>query len=186
MIPTASPEVRRLCWLIRAVALLLLVTVLVLYLATWLLPDLELWTQPWARLARVAGLQPGSLAALAPMDRFIMGVVTVPYLASLAWAFHHLDRMLRGFARAEYFERATVGHLRAFAGYLLLAKALLLVAIHVRVAMLVSLSSDTRAHFAINVSSDEIALLLMCALLFLIARMMEEGRRLAEENRGFL
>ena len=38
----------------------------------------------------------------------------------------------------------------------------------------------------VNLSSDDMAVLLMCALFFLIARMMEEGRRLAEENRGFI
>ena len=30
------------------------------------------------------------------------------------------------------------------------------------------------------------ALLLLCALIFLIAHLMEEGNRLAEENRSFL
>ena len=43
-----------------------------------------------------------------------------------------------------------------------------------------------RMHVAVSLSSDELALLLMCALFFLIARMMEEGRRLDEENRSFL
>ena len=37
-----------------------------------------------------------------------------------------------------------------------------------------------------NLSSDELALLLLCALIFLIAHLMEEGNRLAEENRSFL
>ena len=39
---------------------------------------------------------------------------------------------------------------------------------------------------SLNLTSDELALLLVCAVIFLIAHLMDEGGRLAEENRGFL
>ena len=87
---------------------------------------------------------------------------------------------------ARFFERATVGHLRAFSGYLLLAKLLSLLAMHARVAAMVHLVGHEHVRAVVNLSADDMSVLLMCALFFLIARMMEEGRKLAEENRGFV
>ncbi len=181
-----SPQVRRLCLLVRVVGLLLLASVLALYLGTWAFPDLELWNQHWALLARVAGLPPTAGSGLPAGQRIALGAVTLPYLACLVWAFCHLELLLRGFGRGEFFEKATVRHLRAFAGLLLLAKALSLIAGHVRVAMFTAWTAPSHMRIAINMSSDELALLLLCAVIFLIAHMMEEGHRLAEENRSFL
>lgn len=181
-----SPQVRRLCLLVRVVGALLLASVLALYLGTWAFPDLDLWNQHWALLARVAGLPPTAGSGLPAGERFALGAVTLPYLACLVWAFCHLELLLRGFGRGEFFEKATVRHLRAFAGLLLLAKALSLVAGHARVAMYTAWTAPSHMRIAINASSDELALILLCALIFLIAHMMDEGHRLAEENRSFL
>ena len=59
-----------------------------------------------------------------------------------------------------------------------------LVAAHVRVAMYAPIAGA--ANLSFSMTSDELALLLLCALIFLIAHLMEEGGRLADENRGFL
>jgi Protein of unknown function (DUF2975) len=179
-------KVRRLCWLVRAVALTLLASVLVLYLGTWAFPDLGLWDQHWARMARIGALPADAARTLAGSDRFLVGAVCLPYLIALVWAFRHLGLMLRGFERGEFFERATVAHLRAFAGFLLLAKGLSLIANHVRVGLFAPLVGLAHGRISFNISSDELALLLLCALIFLIAHLMEEGNRLAEENRSFL
>jgi Protein of unknown function (DUF2975) len=184
MVTPVLPKVKRLCWLVRGVAITFVASVLVLYLSTWLFPDLAIWDQHWAKVLRVGGFPPTAAKDLSGSDRFFFGAVYLPYLVALVWAFHHLGLMLRGFERGEFFERVTVGHLRSFAGFLLLAKALALIAGHVRVAIFAPLLGHPRVMF--NVSSDELALLLLCALIFLIAHLMEEGDRLAEENRSFL
>ena len=93
---------------------------------------------------------------------------------------------LAAFSRGEYFERATVGHLRAFSGFLLIAKLLALGAMHVRSAMVMHMTEAKHQLLSINLSNDDLAVLLMCGLFFVIARMMEEGQRLAEENREFI
>jgi hypothetical protein len=186
---TSNPvplKIRRLCWLVRAVGVALLASVLFLYLASWLLPDLALWDQHWARMARIGGLPVKAANAFSGGARFLVGALMLPYLACLVWAFHHLNRLLAGFERGDFFERVTVKHLRGFAGYLLLAKALSLAAVHVRVAMYLPLSTGAGPRVAFDITSDDLALLLLCALIFLIAHLMEEGDRLAEENRGFL
>ena len=56
---------------------------------------------------------------------------------------------------------------------------------HVRVALYAGIAPPG-ARVALNLTSDELALLLVCAVIFLIAHLMDEGGRLAEENRGFL
>jgi hypothetical protein len=184
MVTPVLPKVKRLCWLVRAVAIAFVGSVLVLYLSTWIFPDLAIWDQHWAKMMRIGGFAPTAAKDLSGSDRFFFGAVCLPYLVTLVWAFHHLGLMLRGFERGEFFERATVAHLRAFAGFLLLAKAFALIAGHVRVAMFTPLAGHPKVLFSI--SSDELALLLLCALIFLIAHLMEEGDRLAEENRSFL
>jgi len=178
-------KIRRLCWLVRGVGVLLLVSVFVLYLSTWAFPDLDVWKQHWARIASVGALPPRAAASFEGMDRFLVGAASVPYLACLAWAFFHLHRMLRGFERGAFFERSTVRHLRTFSGLLLLAKFLSLGAAHIRVAMYLPVAAPgTRVGFSLT--GDDLALLLLCALFFLIAHLMDEGDRLAEENRAFL
>ena len=57
---------------------------------------------------------------------------------------------------------------------------------HARVALMGHMMGSERSHMAVNLSSDDMAVLLMCALFFLVARMKEQGRRLAEENREFV
>jgi uncharacterized membrane protein (DUF4010 family) len=94
--------------------------------------------------------------------------------------------MLRQFEVGRFFERETVSDLRAFSGLLLVAKFLSLAAMHARTAIVVHLVGHENARLSVNLSADDLAILLLCALFFAIAGMMEEGRRLSEENREFV
>lgn len=134
----------------------------------------------------LAGLPAGAVGQLAVGDRLLLASISLPYLAVLSYAFWRLDRMLGAFERGEFFERTTVAHLRMFAGALFVAKGLALLAMHARVHAYAFVVGAERSHGAINLSSDDLAVLLMCALFFLVARLMEEGRRLTEENREFV
>lgn len=181
-----SPSIRRLCRFIRFGSTIFVVGVVLIYLITWCWPIVHADSHPVMLRLHLAGLSADALRDLTIGDRLLIGAISLPYLAALTWAFYQLNCMLRGFERGDYFESVTVGHLRAFAGYLLLAKVLSLLAMHARVGALVHLLGHQNVRTLINLSSDDMAVLLMCALFFLIARMMEEGRRLAEENRGFV
>jgi hypothetical protein len=181
-----GPQIARLCRALRAGGALFVASILGIFALTSLWPDLSWWGHPFVVSLRVSGLPINALSALTLGQRLIVAACGVPYLIALAWAFYRLDRLLRDFGRGQFFERATVGHLRAFAGWLLVAKGLALVALHVRVAALMHFLGPGQVHAVINLSSDDAAVLLICALLFLIARMMEVGHDLAEENRGFV
>jgi hypothetical protein len=176
--------IRRLCRLIRWGSIVFITGVLGIYVLTWCWP----WVSGTGHLPliHIAGLPSNAMASLSPTERLLIAAISLPYLCALVWAFYRLGKMLSGFERAEFFERATVGHLRAFAGYLLLAKALSLGAMHLRVSVMVHVLGHNNMPVRMNLSNDDMAVLLMCALFFLVARMMEEGRRLAEENREFV
>lgn len=134
----------------------------------------------------LAGVSSTTLAALTTEQRLTLASASLPYLLFLVLAFYRLDRLLAAFARGEYFECKTVGHLRAFSGFLLLAKLLALAAMHLRSGMVAHMTNATTHTTSLNLSNDDLAVLLMCGLFFVLAKMMEEGRRLAEENREFV
>jgi len=182
--PTPSSTVQRLSRWIRYGAILFVASVLAVYVVTWMWPEVSRGHHAvWS--LHIAGLPASVVASLSTSERLLLAAVSLPYLATLVWAFHRLVRMLRQFERGNFFDRQTVSDLRAFSGLLLIAKGLALVAMHARVAIVVNLlGSKTR--MAVNLSSDDLAILLLCALFFAIAGMMEEGRRISEENRGFV
>ena len=180
------PAIQRLCRWIRFGSILFVAGVLAIYVVTWCWPVATGDAQHFMLRMHVAGLPASAMASLSLSERALIASISLPYLAALLWAFYRLGKMLRAFERGEFFERATVGHLRAFAGYLLLAKLLSLAAMHLRVGALVHLLGREKMRVMVNLSSDDMAVLLMCALFFLVARMMEEGRRLSEENREFI
>jgi hypothetical protein len=181
--PSISPSLARLCRWIRYGAVFFVTAVIAIYLVAWISPDITHHRHP---VLQLAGL-PGNLIASFPLEeRALLAAVSVPYLAVLVWAFHRLVRMLRAFERGAFFDRQTVSDLRAFSGLLLVSKLLSLAAMHIRVAMAIHLMPHKARVGVINLSSDDLAIVLLCALFFAIAAMMEEGRKLAEENREFV
>ncbi len=177
-----SPEIRRWCQGLRLGIAVFVIGLLALYIALWVWPEIRLGANPGHFI-----LQSSVPLQDVPMaDRLLLAAAGLPYLLILGYALYRLDQLLRGFMRGEFFDIATVGHLRAFSGYLLLAKALALLTMHLRAYLMLRMPGHDKLQFSIHLSNDDVAVLLMCALFFVIARMMEEGRRLAEENREFL
>ena len=187
MTTTSPSPVQSLSRWIRYAAYLMAASVVGIYLVTWLFPEVTSHAHSHG-VARIhlAGLPTTTFAALTPGERLLVASVSLPYLAAFVWAFLRLGRMLKSFERGSFFDRQAVGDLRAFAGLLLVAKILSLAAMHLRVAIVVHLLGHKPGQVLVNLSSDDLSILLLCALLFAIAHMMEEGRRLAEENREFV
>jgi hypothetical protein len=158
--------------------------VIAIYLVAWISPDITSHRHP---VLHLAGLPANVLASFTFEQRALIASMSLPYLAVLVWAFYRLVRMLRAFERGEFFERQTVSDLRAFSGLLLASKLLSLAAMHARVGLAMHLAEPQKVRVGmINLSSDDLAIVLLCALFFAIAAMMEEGRKLAEENREFV
>jgi len=182
--PSISPSLARLCRWIRYGAVFFVTAVIAIYLVAWIAPDITHRRHP---VLHLAGLSGTLLASFTLEQRALIASMSIPYLGVLVWAFYRLVRMLRAFERGAFFERQTVSDLRAFSGLLLISKLLALAAMHARVALAMHLTGPHQARVGvINLSSDDLAIVLLCALFFAIAAMMEEGRKLAEENREFV
>lgn len=130
-------------------------------------------------------LAPDAVAALAPGPLAVAMLANLPVLLLTAYAAWRLNALLNALQRGEIFAAATIGHLRAFAGAALGAMAW-----SVLDTLLRGLAWRTffgvEGYVNIGVSSEELLTMLVCLLFFLVAGLMHEGRRLAEENEGFV
>jgi Protein of unknown function (DUF2975) len=189
MITENQSSIQRMCRWLRVISALFIFGVLAIYLLSWLLPELSGGTHVAVMRLHLAGVSSDAMAQLSTAQRLQLSAASLPYLVVLVWAFIRLDKLLQSFARNEFFTRQAIGHLRAFSGLLLIAKVIALAVMHIRVGMvthLLSHANQPSQRVTLNLSNDDLAVILMCGLFFLLARMMEEGRRLAEENREFV
>ena len=124
--------------------------------------------------------------ALPLAQRIAGAALGLPALLALCYGMWRLARALGNVEREALFELDTIGHLRAFAGATLGATLLAIVEVPLRSLVMHFGFARVGDKFSIGVTSDQVLLILVCALFYLVIRMMHEGRRLAEENQGFI
>lgn len=132
------------------------------------------------------GMGTHTVAALAPGLRWAGLLCALPALLLLGYALLRLDRMLQACSGGQMFALRTVGHMKAFAACLL--GSLVLTVIEPALRAFVwrhGFGGPVRA-VNVGVSSEELMLVLICTLFFVVASMMHEARRIAEENEGFV
>lgn len=125
------------------------------------------------------GLDAAALRALAPSARLMGALLDLPQVLAMAYGLWRLAQLLRSIEQGALFARTAIAHLRAFAGATLLATVLAIFSVPLRALALAR-------PVTVGVSSDELLLMLVCGLFFLITHILHEGRRLAEENEGFI
>jgi hypothetical protein len=84
------------------------------------------------------------------------------------------------------FALRTVGHMKAFAAALLAALTLTVIEPALRALVWRHGVGSGAQAVQVGVSSEELMLVLICALFFVVASMMHEARRIAEDNEGFI
>jgi len=131
------------------------------------------------------GMNTAAKLAMTPGQRAVGAAIALPALLVLAYGLWRLDRLLLNFRRQQLFTARSIGHLRMFAGATLLATALAIVELPARMLALWLMRGGER-RLSVGLSSEQLMLMLVCALFYLITRLMHEGRRLAEENEGFV
>lgn len=132
------------------------------------------------------GIEAEAMRMLPPGPRLAGALIELPALLALGYGLWQLERLLLGCRDGAMFALATIGHLRAFAGATLVATLLSIVAVPLRTLAYRAGFGMSDARFALGVSSEELMLMLVCALFYLVTHMMHEGRRLSEENEGFV
>jgi len=178
-----SPSELRIARLSRGVAALLT-------LALWLLPagiaayvllfPQLLPSHPWVA---AAGISPRPL----PIGNSLAVLAVLLISASPAfWGLWELRRLFQGYAAGAIFTVAAARRLRHCAYALVsLAAAAPFGAMGLSLALSADLPPGARK-LAISFSSDDLGLLLLGVILLVIARVMGEAARLAEENAGFV
>lgn len=170
---------------VRVIRLLLIVCVclqLAFFVLAWadLLPH-DLFMQMSARDMTVAQMR-----ALSWAQRLAGAALGLPPLLALCYGMWRLAQAVANVERRALFDIATIGHLRAFAGATLAATLLAIVEVPLRTLVMHFGFHLPGVKLSIGVSSDQVLLILVCALFYLVTRMLHEGRRLAEENEGFV
>jgi len=171
--------------IVRLLSAVLGLLQLAYFLLAWIAPEpLQLGQVAMSFYPR--GMGGSTVAGLSPGLRWTGALCALPALLLLAYALLRLDRMLRACASGRMFALPTVGHMKAFAASLLGALVLTVIEPALRVAVWrLGFGGPPRA-VNVGVSSEELMLVLICALFFVVASMMHEARRIAEDNAGFI
>lgn len=172
------PRLRPWVWAVR--------TMCVLGAAILVLVPLWFWSSPeWvARLAeRLAGVHEVTVDARALR---LGALASVAPVALGLYALWQLWQLFAGYAQGRVFTRTALTHLRRFA-WSLLAGALLAPALRSLMSVLLTLGNPPgRRHLVIGLSWDDYMAVLLAAVLIVIASVMAEAVRLAEDNEGFV
>lgn len=165
-----------------------------LLLAVCVLLQLSFFVLAWSSLLPAGGfIQVGApemsieaMRVLALPQRLAGAALAVPALLSMCYGMWRLERMLANLERRAMFDHATIGHLRAFAGATLFS-TVMGIGEHPLRSVLFRFGFDARdTSYSVGINSEQLLLILVCALFYVVITMMHEGRRLAEENEGFV
>ena len=124
--------------------------------------------------------------ALSAQERIAGALVGLPSLLALGYGLWRLHCALVNIERKAMFGLDTIGHVRAFAGAALASTFLAIVEIPLRALAFRAALGLPGQQIGVGVTGDQVLLILVCALFYLIIRLMHEARRLAEENEGFV
>jgi hypothetical protein len=128
------------------------------------------------------------LAAGAALDRRagLAAGASLPGLALLVYAAWRLDGLLRAFQARDVFSAAAIAHVRAFAGGALGALLLAIAEQPLRALLWRHMLGIDGAAVQVSVSSESLLMMVACGLFYVFGGVLREGRRLAEENEGFV
>ncbi|RMF11557.1 MAG: DUF2975 domain-containing protein [Alphaproteobacteria bacterium] len=106
--------------------------------------------------------------------------------ALMMWGLYHLRYMLLECRAGRYFSIPSVTHFRRFAWALLLYAAAMPVRSALTSVVLTWHNPPGERALALSFSSNELSALFTAVLFVIIAHILEEGRKIADENAGFL
>lgn len=165
------------------------------FLAVYGLAEMLAWLAP-ALLSSgssqwMLALQNLALPQVAALPLWLRAVglaLALPALLLLAAAVRALSTVLRSFEQGAFFTPQTRHGLRRFTALLSGGTALSMLEPTLRSAVfsLLQPAPGGRLTLAFELSGSDLWTLLLCAVFYVIAHLMDEGQRLADENGGFV
>lgn len=159
-----------------AAALLLPVVVAVLWAHAERWGD---WGVAWSDAFRIAGMAP---ADLAPSQRLLGYLTDLPALAAGSYVFFTLAGICRRYGQGELFSTAVARAYRRFALGMLAWAGLKILSQTLLVLALTLDQPPGQRLLSIGIGSDSLAMALVGLAVHLLGQVMEEGRRLQEDN----
>lgn len=117
----------------------------------------------------------------------LTGIVCgLPVLGVLFYAVLQLNSILVSIKDGMIFSLRTIAAMQAFTGALLLYVVLSNLEKPLRALIINAMAKAPLLKVFFSLSSHEMLLILVCALFYILTAIMHEGRRLEEENKGFV
>jgi hypothetical protein len=178
-------DIRRHCRVIQLLLLVFLLIQTVFFVLSWVVP---VSLKGGSVVVQVAGqgLAQGAAGAMPDTQRLVGLALALPALLMMFRAAWHLDRMLRAFRQLAMFAIDTIAQMRGFAGASFLSMTLSILEPPLRALVYRYVLAVPNVKITAGVTSSELFVILVCGLFYLIAGMMQEGRRLEQENEGFI
>lgn len=175
----------RFCHVLRWLLLAFLLVQIGFFILSWIIP-IPVMLGPVHIQVEPDGMAFGSVSALSTAQKYAGILAGLPGLLMLSYGLIRLGKTLTGFEQGRIFTADTIAHLRISAGATLLSIVLFSLEKPLRGIAFNLLGNGKRYPVAIDVTSNELLLILVCSLFYLIVGVMHEGRRLSEENEGFI
>ncbi len=167
---------------IRALLVLCVVLQLAFFVLAW-----SGWLPPTFFMQMNArAMTSEAMRGLVGSQRAAGAIVALPALLALCYGLWRLSRALVQVERGAMFALTTIGHLRAFAAATLVSTVCAILEVPARALVFRLALGAPVERIGIGVSSDQLLLMLVCAIFTLVIHMLHEARRLALENEGFV
>lgn len=127
----------------------------------------------------------GRLEAMPLWQRGLGLALALPAVGALGAAVWQLRAVLSSFERSDFFTPQVRRRFRRFAALLLVGTGLTMLEPTLRSAVF-GLLLDRRLTLELDMNGSDFWTLLLCAVFYAIAHILDEGQRLAEENSGFV
>lgn len=177
-----------LCRLLRLLLLPCAVLQVLYFVLAW--SDLTPQFGPVVMHFSARGMEGHPLQDLSVQQWLAGALLSLPAVCAMLYGLWRLDRLLAAMIRTAtprtIFSFDNISRLQGFAGGLALSGLLGIVELPVRGLLFSILPGSRGQKISFSVNSEEFILLLVCLVFYLLAGMMHEGRKLAEENEGFI
>ncbi|MBY0572458.1 MAG: DUF2975 domain-containing protein [Undibacterium sp.] len=133
-----------------------------------------------------SGLSFAQMGDLMPSQRLIGTLLGLPNIVAMAYGFWHLYALLISVQHRAIFSMKNIVALRSFAGAGFLATLATILELPLRHLCFKIFTKVDDRQVSFSITSEQLMLILVSCLFYLVINIMHEGRRLAEENEGFI